>query len=103
MTEEMMEAVWSAAVDALKSVAENEDCIPADRIAASKVLIEALHSQYDVRRKAALTASVLPLLKRTMRSLSGDLTSEEDFAPVFELDAAEQANFVLQLTRHIEK
>ena len=74
MNSSQIEQVFQVALNALKEVASNEDAMPSDRVAASKVLLEAVSAQYDAQRKAAITHTALPLLKRTMRSFAGDLT-----------------------------
>lgn len=103
MNDSQINEAITLAMETLADVCQSEEASPSDRIAASKVLFEAVDSSYDASRKAALAATALPLLQATVKSLKGDLSPEDSYSPIFELEAHEQATFVLQLAKQIEK
>jgi hypothetical protein len=99
ITNEKIECALEMALTALSGVAAtgtNEE-----RIAASKVLIEAVSMAGNQMRKEALTARVLPLVDTVTRNLAGQLSPDEPFAPVYALDTAQQASIIMSLTKEI--
>ena len=103
MNESQINEAIALAMETLTDVCKNVDATPEDRIKASKVLFEAVEMSYNSSRKAAIAATALPLLQATVKSLKGDLSPEDTYSPIFDLEASEQATFLLQLARQIEK
>ena len=100
MDEIFVNKVVSDAMAALSEIAANEEASAKDRIAASKVMLEAVSQNYADARKAAMTQSVMPLMETVSRSLNGS-ADENSFSPVYELSAVDQANFALNLVRNL--
>lgn len=71
----------------------------ADRVKASVALADIAQKQLETQRRAAVAHQLAPLLGLISRNLSGGLTPEDPFTPVYELKPNEQANLALHLGR----
>ena len=95
--EERLEDALDLAMTALAQVAATGS--DSDKVKAAIALADLVVSQWEVRRKAAITASVLPLIDAVSRNLAGVLTDGDRYCPAYELDTAAQSNLVLHLGR----
>lgn len=99
VTTEKLEDALEMALTSLSGVAatgSNEE-----KIAASKVLIEAVEMASNQMRKQMLTARVLPLIDSVTRNLSGTLAEDADYAPVYALEPAQQGSILMSLTKEL--
>jgi ethanolamine ammonia-lyase large subunit len=99
ITNEKIESALEMALTSLAGVAAtgtNEE-----RIAASKVLIEAVEMASNQMRKQMITTRVLPLIDSVTRNLSGTLTENDDYAPVYSLEPAQQGSILMSLTKEL--
>ena len=72
-----------------------------EKILASKELIQAVNMAGTQLRKEAVAARVLPLLEVVTRNLSGQLTEESPFAPVYSLDLAQQGSLIMAISKEL--
>jgi hypothetical protein len=99
ITNEKIENALEMALTSLAGVAAsgtNEE-----RIAASQVLIEAVEMAGNQMRKQMITTRVLPLIDAVTRNLSGTLTENDDYAPVYGLEPSQQASCLMALTKEL--
>ena len=96
-TEERLEDALDLAMTALAQVAATGN--DGDKVKAATALADLVVNQWEVRRKAAVTASVLPLFDAVSRNLAGVLTDGDRYCPAYDLDTAAQSNLVLHLGR----
>lgn len=99
MTVEKIEDALEMALTSLSKVAatgSNEE-----RIAASKVLIEAVEMASGELRRTKLADRVLPLIDSVTRNLSGQLDDDAEFAPVFAMDVAQQSSLLMGMMKDI--
>jgi len=95
------EAALRLAVDTLGEVCRDGD--NEVRVKASVALLQAVKEEREWRRKAAVTATLLPLLETLGANLSGRLEEGSPYGPVLELAPVEQGNLLLALTKATER
>jgi hypothetical protein len=96
-----VELAFEVALTSLSQVAAtgtNEE-----RVAASKVLVEAVEVYEVQRRKNELAASVSPLVDVLVRNLSGLLDASDRYCPALTLEPAQAGSLVLSLTQTVSK
>lgn len=99
VTTEKLEDALEMALTALSGVCatgSNEE-----KIAASKVLIEAVQMSSNQMRKHQIATRVLPLIESVTKNLSGQLEAGDDYAPVYSLDLAQQGSLIMSLSKEI--
>ena len=99
ITNEKIESALEMALTSLSKVAgtgSNEE-----KISASKVLIEAVEMASNQMRKQMITTRVLPLIDSVTRNLSGKLSDDDDYAPVYALKPAQQGSILMSLTKEL--
>lgn len=74
-----------------------------ERIAASKVLLEAVELYEVQRRKNHLAATVNPLLDTLVRNMSGLLEEDDRYCPALTLEPAQSGSLILSLTSQVNK
>jgi len=100
ITTEKLEASLEMALVALGTVCQsgtNEE-----KIAASRELVAAVEMASTQMRKAMLTERVLPLIDSVTRNLAGQLKEDDEFAPVYALDIAQQSSLLMGITKEIK-
>lgn len=95
------EAALELAVLALGEVCREGN--PDERVKAATVLVQAVKEEREWRRRAALTAVLLPLLETLGGNLGGQLREGSSWGPVLELTPLEQGNLLLALTKATER
>ena len=100
MDEKFVSEVVADAMDALREIAQDENVNPKDRVAASKVMLEAVSQNYADIQKLMITQQMMPMLETVSKSLHG-AQDENSYSPIFELDAVEQANFALNIVSNL--
>ena len=101
LTPNKVEAALELALTALGEVAATGT--PDERVAASKVLLEAVELYEVQRRKNQLVNSVSPLLDVLVRNLSGLLEADDRYCPALALEPAQAGSLVLSLTQTVSK
>ena len=99
ITNEKIESALEMALTSLSKVAatgSNEE-----KISASKVLIEAVEMASNQMRKQMITTRVLPLIDSVTRNLSGKLSEDDDYAPDYALEPAQQGSILMSLTKEL--
>jgi len=99
ITNEKIEDALEMALTSLAGVAAsgtNEE-----KIAASKVLIEAVDMAGNQMRRAMLADRVLPLIDSVTRNLAGQLADDAEYAPVYALDVAQQSSLLMGITKEL--
>lgn len=99
ITNEKIESALEMALTSLSKVAATGS--NDEKIAASKVLIEAVEMASNQMRKQMLTTRVLPLIDSVTRNLSGTLSDDDDYAPVYALEPAQQGSILMSLTKEL--
>ena len=94
------EAALELAVLALGEVCREGS--PDDKVKAATVLVQAVKEEREWKRKCALSAVFVPLLRTLGGNLTGSLEEGHPYGPVLELTAVEQGNLLLQLTKAVE-
>lgn len=100
MDEVFVKEVVVDAMDALREIAKDETQPAKERVAASKVMLEAVSQNYADVQKMMITQQMLPMLETVSKSLHG-AQDENSYSPIFELDAVEQANFALNIVSNL--
>jgi hypothetical protein len=95
--EERLDDAMNLAMTALAQVAATGS--DNDKVKAASALAQVVLSQWELRRKGAVTAAVLPLFEAVSRNLAGALTEGDRYCPAYELDTAAQSNLLLHLGR----
>ena len=96
---EKLEKALDAALDALKDItASAED---RERIEASKALIHAVDVATTQLRKEKMATAMMPVIEAVSKNLSGQLSDEDDYCPVYALDTAQQGSLLLQLQQKL--
>ncbi len=90
------------AMTTLREVCEDETTMAKDKVSATKVLLDAVCQSEESQRRDMLAAHALPLLMTTVNSLRGEINEEDAFAPIYDLEPQDQANFVLALAQEIK-
>jgi hypothetical protein len=101
LSPEKVEAALEMALTSLSQVAAtgtNEE-----RVAASKVLIEAVEVYEVQRRKNELAMTVNPLLDIMVRNMSGLLEANDRYAPALTLEPCQAGSLILSLTSQVNK
>ncbi len=99
MTVEKIEDALEMALTSLAGVAatgSNEE-----KIAASRVLIEAVDMASTQMRKHQVLVKVLPLMDVVTRNMAGKLNEDDDWAPILSLNPAEQGSILLSLSKEL--
>lgn len=96
-----LEAALETALISLASVATSKTAVDSDKIAASKVLIEAVVAASGELRKTQMASAMLPLMTSLTRNLSGTLEEGDDYAPVFGMDICQQSSLLMAVTKEL--
>ena len=99
VTTEKLEDALEMALTSLSGVAatgSNEE-----KIAASKVLIEAVEMASNQMRKQMISTRVLPLIDAVTKNLSGTLSDTDEYAPVYALDSAQQGSLLMSIVKEV--
>ena len=101
MDEVFVEEIVKKAMRALVEVAEDDSQLAKDRNEASKIMLDAVSQNYHDIRRVMMTNAMTPLLETVSKSLKGE-ADENNYSPVFELSAMEQANLALNMAKFME-
>lgn len=99
VTTEKLEAALEIAIVSLSEVCRSGT--NDEKISASKVLIEAVEMSSTQLRKEKWVASVLPLAEAVTKNLAGQLTADDNFAPVYTMDPAQQGSLLMAISKEI--
>ncbi len=96
---EQVNSALCVAIEALSEVAREGTA--SDRIAASKVLLDAVTIAHTQLRRDEILSRTMPLLDVISKNLSGLLDEGTTWSPVLALDPAAQSSIVMSLTKEI--
>lgn len=100
ITNEKLEASLELALVALGQVCQSGS--NEEKIAASRELVAAVEMAGTQLRKAMLTERVLPLIDTVTKNLAGQLQEDDEFAPIYSLDIAQQSSLLMGITKEIK-
>ena len=72
-----------------------------DKINAAKVLLDGVEMAGTQMRKQMMASRVMPLIDAVTKNLSGQLTGDDEFCPVYSLDPAQQSSIILNLSKEL--
>ncbi len=101
LSPELIESAMEMAIQSLSQVAATGT--NDEKIAASRVLIEAAETYATQRRKDELSATVSPLIDLMVRNLAGLLEETDRYAPCLSLEPAQSGSLILSLTQQVNK
>jgi hypothetical protein len=99
ITNEKIEDALEMALTSLAGVAATGS--NDEKIAACKVLIEAVDMAGNQKRRSMLADRVMPLIDSVTRNLAGQLADDAEYAPVYALDVAQQSSLLMGITKDL--
>jgi hypothetical protein len=73
-----------------------------EKVRAATALLQGVGLAYEVQRKAALSARVLPLVDAVTKNLSGTLSENDSYAPAFALEPTQQASLLTAFVKELK-
>jgi len=100
-TPDKIEAAFDMALTALARICASSQSTNEEITEAAKVLLNGCEMASTQVRKQMMTARVMPLLDAVTRNLSGQLTGDDEFCPVYSLDPAQQSSIIMNITKEL--
>ncbi len=73
-----------------------------EKVRAATALLQGVGLAYEVQRKAALSAKLLPLADAVTKNLSGTLSEDDTYAPAFALEPTQQASLLISFVKELK-